>query len=249
MKIKLIGCLLFSFTLTLIAAAVEVDEHTVALWLFDEGEGKVVKDLSGNGNDGKIMGGIKWVNGKFGFGLQGNGADGYVLVPDSDSLDLTEGLTIEMWLYLNNYSTAGGNGVTKETSYKVGVNSSKKLMLRITSSKGAWAQMVVQSKSDVPLKSWHHVAGTYDSASGEAKLYMDGELVGEGKLGGTIIPNNNPLWICRGQAPFLDGIVDEVRISSVARSQEEIKKSMGGLSEVRPSGKLAVVWGKVKVSR
>ena len=133
--------------------------------------------------------------------------------------------------------------MTKETSYKVGVNSSKKLMLRITSSKGAWAQMVVQSKSDVPLKSWHHVAGTYDSSSGEAKLYMDGEL------GGTIIPNNNPLWICRGQAPFLDGIVDEVRISSIARSQEEIKKSMGGLSEVRPSGKLAVIWGRVKVSR
>lgn len=249
MRVKVIGYLLLLFALTLPAAAVKVDEHTVALWLFDEGEGKVVKDLSGNGNDGEIVGGIKWVDGKFGFGLQGNGVDGHVVVPDSDSLDLTEGLTIEMWLYLNNYSTAGGNGVTKENSYKVGVYSGKKVMIRMTTSKGAWAQMVVYGKSDVPLDSWHHVAATYDSSSGKAKVYLDGELDGEGKLGGAIIPNNDPLWICRGKAPFLDGIVDEVRISSIARSEEEIKKSMGGLADVRPSGKLAAIWGDIKRMR
>lgn len=243
---KLMSCFFFSVILTLVAVAIEVDERTVALWLLDEGGGKSVEDFSGNGNDGELMGGTEWVKGKFNFGLQSNGVDGYVLVPDDDSLDLTDALTIEMWLYLNNYSTAGGNGVTKETSYKVGVNSAKKLMLRITSSDGGWAQMVVQSETDVPLGSWHHLAGTYDSSSGECKLYMDGELIGEGKLGGTIIPNDSPLWICRGQSPFLDGIIDEIRISSVARSQEEIRRSMNGLLEVRPSNKLAVMWGSIK---
>ena len=33
-----------------------MDEDLVALWSLDEGAGDTVKDLSGNGNDGKIVG-------------------------------------------------------------------------------------------------------------------------------------------------------------------------------------------------
>ena len=38
----------------------EPDEHTMALYHFDEGSGDVLKDSSGNGHDGKIVG-AKWV--------------------------------------------------------------------------------------------------------------------------------------------------------------------------------------------
>jgi len=38
----------------------ESDEHTLALYHFDEGSGDVLKDSSGNGHDGKIVG-AKWV--------------------------------------------------------------------------------------------------------------------------------------------------------------------------------------------
>jgi len=38
----------------------EPDEHTMALYHFDEGTGDVLKDSSGNGHDGKIVG-AKWV--------------------------------------------------------------------------------------------------------------------------------------------------------------------------------------------
>ena len=41
----------------------------IALWTFDEGQGKVVKDSSGNGNDGKITG-EKWIDGGFGKALE-----------------------------------------------------------------------------------------------------------------------------------------------------------------------------------
>ena len=39
-------------------------ESIVGIWLLDEGQGKSVKDSSGNGNDGEIVG-AKWTNGKF----------------------------------------------------------------------------------------------------------------------------------------------------------------------------------------
>ena len=42
------------------AARFEPDEHTLALYHFDEGEGDVLRDASGNGHDGKIVG-ATWV--------------------------------------------------------------------------------------------------------------------------------------------------------------------------------------------
>ena len=36
------------------------------IWLFNEGNGKIVEDLSGNGNDGELKEGTKWEDGQFG---------------------------------------------------------------------------------------------------------------------------------------------------------------------------------------
>ena len=229
--------------------AIAQDEHTVAIWLFEEGKDKLIKDISGNGNDGELKG-PKWDKGKFGGGLKFGGGSDFVEVPDSESLDLTHGLTIEMWLYLNAYSTAGGNGVTKETAYKVGSRSDKKAMIRMTTGKLAWGSAVLAGKTNVPLNSWRHVAGTYDGKTGEAKVYLDGKEDGNSKIGGQIVPNDSILWIGRGQAPYLDGFIDEVRISNIVRSEQEIQDLMErgfeGILAISSEGKLAITWGSIK---
>lgn len=227
------------------------DEHTVLLYTFETGAGKTVKDLSGNGNDGELMG-PKWGEGNPDGGLvfEGNGPRDFVEIPDSESLDLTEGLTVEMWMYLEAWSTAGGTGATKELAYKVGPRSDKKVLIRMTTGALAWGAAVVAGKTDVPLKKWTHIAGTYDAKSGEGKIYIDGVLDGEGKLGGDIVPNNDVLWLGRGAGPFLEGRMDEVRISNTARSQQEIQELMNkgieGVLAVKPQNKLATTWGKLK---
>ena len=43
--------------------------EVVAIWLFDEGKGDTVKDASGNGHDGTIVGEVEWGEGQFGGGL------------------------------------------------------------------------------------------------------------------------------------------------------------------------------------
>lgn len=229
------------------------DEHTVLLYTFESGAGKTVKDLSGNKNDGELMG-PKWGEGNPGGGLAfgGNGPRDFVEVPDSESLDLVEGLTVEMWLYLEAWSTAGGTGATKETTYKVGPRSDKKVLIRMTTDKHAWGAAVAAGKTDMPLKKWTHIAGTYDAKSGDAKIYIDGVLDGEGKIGGNITPNDDVLWLGRGAGPFLQGRMDEVRISNVARSEQEIQELMNkgieGVLAVKPQDKLATTWGKLKLN-
>ena len=227
------------------------DEHTVLLYTFEAGAGKTVKDLSDKGNDGELMG-PKWGEGNPGGGLTfgGNAPRDFVEIPDSESLDLVEGLTVEMWLYLEAWSTAGGTGATKETTYKVGPRSDKKVLIRMTTDKHAWGAAVAAGKTDMPLKKWTHIAGTYDAKSGDAKIYIDGVLDGEGKIGGNITPNDDVLWLGRGAGPFLEGRMDEVRISNIARSEQEIQELMNkgieGVLAVKPQDKLATTWAKLK---
>ena len=227
------------------------DEHTVALYTFETGTGKTVKDLSGNGNDGELMG-PKWGEGNPGGGLVfgGNAPRDFVEIPDSESLDLVEGLTVEMWLYLEAWSTAGGTGATKETTYKVGPRSDKKVLIRMTTEAQAWGAAVVAGKTDMPLKKWTHIAGTYDGKSSECQIYINGALDGEGKIGGNIVPNNDVLWLGRGAGPFLQGQMDEVRISNIARSEQEIQELMNkgieGVLAVKPEDKLTTTWAKLK---
>tara|TARA_B100000749_G_C18019868_1_gene298801 strand:+ start:250 stop:444 length:195 start_codon:yes stop_codon:yes gene_type:complete len=42
----------------------QIDQKAIVdVWLFDEGKGDTASDSSGNGHDGKIGSGIKWIAG------------------------------------------------------------------------------------------------------------------------------------------------------------------------------------------
>ncbi len=228
------------------------DENTVLLYTFEASSGDVVTDLSGNGNDGQLMGSTEWGGGKLGSGLVfgGNGPRDFVEIPDSDSLDLETGLTIEMWVFLNTASSAGGTGATKESSYKFGPRHDRKVLLRMTTTSAGWVEGILFSDTVLQLNKWIHTAATYDATSDVSKVYIDGELDAEGTIGGDIVLNDRELWLGRGSNPFLDGKIDELRISNVARTQKEVQQLMNlgidGVLAVTPQDKLATSWGKLK---
>ncbi|KKL20915.1 hypothetical protein LCGC14_2450690, partial [marine sediment metagenome] len=69
----------------------------VAHYSFDSGQGTAAKDRSGQGNDGEILGGTRWVKGEFGSGLEFNGTDGYVDCGAKPSLNIGKSGTIAFW--------------------------------------------------------------------------------------------------------------------------------------------------------
>ena len=229
------------------------DEHTVVLYSFESVNGNVLEDLSDYGNDGTLMG-ADLGDGKFNQGLVfGGSAQGdFVEIPDNESIDQTEGLSVEMWLYLDSEPSGGGQGVTKGSTYKVGPRNNLKAELRMATTDVAWGSAVILSEQDLTLQKWIHIAATYDAESGDGKLYIDGEIDNESNIaGGNIVTNDNVLWLGRGGTPFLDGILDELRVSNIARSQEEIKMLMnlgidGVIAAVTPQDKLATTWGKIR---
>ena len=91
---------------------------------------------------------------------------------------------------------------------------------------------VVMSPIPVVNNTWYHVAATYDGSS--IKLYINGCLVADSTHSGTIVTNDFVSAIgTRSGSPLTDhyrGLVDEVRIWNVARTQSQIANNMNNLA-------------------
>jgi hypothetical protein len=100
------GMLALSLLVHLVATAhAQAADGLVAAYGFNEGSGTAVTDASGTGNAGTTSGTTWATAGRFGPGLSFNGSNASVTVPDSSSLDLSTGMTLEAWV---NPSAAGG---------------------------------------------------------------------------------------------------------------------------------------------
>ena len=67
-----------------VSSEAKIDPKTIAgMWLFDEDEDDIAEDSSGNGNDGKLINGPEWDDGKFGSALE---FDGGIVVVDHGAL-------------------------------------------------------------------------------------------------------------------------------------------------------------------
>jgi len=94
----------------------KIDNATiVAMWLFDDGNGKTVKDSSGNKNDGTITGDYAWDTGKFGKALEFNGKNTIVDCGKGASLDFVgqKNFSISVWAKTDSKSIASGMFVWK----------------------------------------------------------------------------------------------------------------------------------------
>lgn len=248
-------CLLVAFTLLVFnTISFSLDEHIVGLWLFDDGSGKKASDSSNYGNHGVVEGGAEWVDGKFKGGLSFNGADAYVEVPSSGSLEIGEKITIEFWFYPRSFSGELDivrkhqlNGDTY--NYEIYVNGSGILSPNINGVIDPF-QTVTLGGAEVPFDEWTHLAFTYDGE--KVLLYVNGEQEFEQAVSGKIPTASDPLYIgCRdGTRRFIDGIMDELCISDISRSADEIKahieKGIANVVAVEEVGKLTVTWAALK---
>jgi hypothetical protein len=109
------------------AVSMSVENTTTGLVLalgFDEGAGTRTSDASGSNNNGAISG-ATWTVGRFGRALSFDGVNDLVSVADSNSLDLSSGMTLQAWLQpraLGGYMTAILKERTSHLAYALYAN-------------------------------------------------------------------------------------------------------------------------------
>lgn len=240
-------------------SSAKLDPKNIAgMWLFDEGTGNVVVDSSGNGNDGELMNGPQRVDGKFGSALAFDGKDDYVNVPHSPTLQITDTVSISVWvkrprLELDLVLEKGGDWTTGECNYGMGLHSVFDNMFYFFF-QGGW-----RGTPGVTDKNWHHYAIIATNGDENPSLYVDGvkkpvkSKDGAGTI--TLFPSFRDFHIGAQVEPqwkyYSANIIDEVAIFNAALIEDDIKNLMKGLSfvlAVSPSGKLATAWARVKKS-
>lgn len=236
-------------------------QDIAGLWLFDEGKDLVAADSSGNGNDGKIDG-AKWVNGQSGSALSFL-AGNVVAVPASESIDLTDAITVTAWINVTSCEGCTIDRIAQRMLdnnqkaapwhiWLLGVwNGNKKVGWRVTTTD--MDDVGIDSNTVIEFNKWYHVAGTYKS--GQIRVYVNGVLETEGtNITGKIKATTGELWIGKywgGGCDDFDGIIDEFGIFNKVLSGDDIRSIMDqGLVEatsaVSSSGKLSATWGRLK---
>ena len=213
------------------SASVTVSNATnslVAAYGFSEGSGTTVTDASVYGNTGTISGGSWTGKGRFGSALRFDGAS-WVTVNDSDSLDLSSGMTLEAWVYPTVTTGTWATIAFKEAppgglAYHLQGDPSNRPSSYVTTDAGGLEGIIAAQA--LPLNNWAYLAATYNGSV--LFLYNNGTVVASAFVSGNILNSGGPFRLGGNSifAEYFVGTIDEVRIYSRALSQAEILADM-----------------------
>jgi len=220
---------------------------TIALWLCDEGDGKTLKDSSGNGHDGELQGKTSWTEGMFGKALEFHDNPDLVFVKGSKDLTGPDAMTVEMWLK-----------APMKAGYHIPISKGLKgpghWEIYLLAGAGKFSTYIPDlgdftGTNVVTDDQWHHCAMVWDGSA--IKLYVDGKMVDEngGLKGKKIVVDDQKLHIGNEftNNNWHTGLLDEIRISDKALEVGELgfNKSLAQLA-VDVKGKLSTTWGQLK---
>ena len=194
----------------------------VGAWSFNAGTGTTATDSSGFGNTGTLNGATWTQSGQLGSALLFDGVNDRVDIPDSASLGLTTGMTLEAWVRPT--TTTGWRSVL------VKERPGGRVYSLYSSDNAGRPSTYLRLKSDVglvgpaalPANTWSHLATTYDGTT--HRLYVNGSQVASVSRSGKIGTSPRPLRI-GGNAVFgewFNGTIDEVRVYNRALTAAEI---------------------------
>jgi hypothetical protein len=210
----------------------------VAQYKFDECQGTVANDSSGNGNTGTvIIGGSgtntsagtctdglstsAWNNGKtgkFNSSLSFDGVDDYVSISSGPILNYNP-VTISLWVYETGSSF--GTFVIGKSTYGGFLRDAGSGTYEWDLYDGSEHNIYTSIPS---YNAWHHLVGTYDGTT--QKIYVDGILKNSQSISITPITTNDlGIGACPfcGPGQFTTGKIDNVRVYNYALTTDQIK--------------------------
>mgnify|MGYP000362531405 CR=1 FL=1 len=208
------------------ATFIRVIDGVVGAWHFDEGEGNITHDTSGEGNDGTIYGGANWTDGKFGKALEFDGSDDYVNCGNDGSLQLNESWSISLWFLVESFPDRVLGVIEKNwpnaKSFASWIHQTDKFLAFGVYKSDGTRVTARTSNNLISLDKWYHVTVVYDGAN--IKLYVNGNLEVTSSPGeiGKLDTANLIIGYAMPNEKFV-GLIDEVLIlNGTSLSAEEI---------------------------
>ena len=212
----------------------------VGFWPFNGN----ANDESGNGNHGTVNGATLTAdrNGVANSAYSFDGIDDYIEVSDNKTLDITQSVTISVWLYKPNFKQRYEAIMTKEINGTNTNNITYKFQLSENNELLHYTSRGYLNKTKFSNQQWHNFIGicTIDSI----KLYLDGALVEKSQNQfnfNNLTTNNLPINIGRltyyepisvgNERMYFEGKLDDIAIYNRALSDQEIKQLYEGCTK------------------
>ena len=180
--------------------------------------GPLLVDKTGNGNNGTFQ--------NYGRGLNFDGVNDYISVPDADELSLLGDFTFECWVNMTDFNgfrsivskTNAGNAQPFPFDYYLLSGSGQP---RILVGNGSTSELV-NASSAPPLGQWAHIAVVKSGTT--VTHYLNGAPNGSGTINAATADNNGPMLIGSraNLGIWMKGRMDDLRIWDVARTPTEI---------------------------
>ena len=153
-----------------------IDTTLVGHWPLDEGSGTTTVN-NGVANDGTLENGAAWTDGQASFAGDFDGTDDIIRVvdPGNDSpLDITDALTIALWVRPDRIDGSTQSMVSKDNAYEVefGKLAADRWDLRLNN------QLAALAPTPLEPQVWQHIAATWDGT--DIKVYYNGLIDGGG---------------------------------------------------------------------
>ena len=188
-----------------------------------------IKDSTSNVNHGTDSGSPTFgAAGKIGNCINFDGTDDYIAVPSSASLKLGSGLTIEAWINIDVWGNwmdivfkGGGDANNSDYQFALVTESGGGLAWDGTYA-GNWRTKYFNTSQNTGT--WIYVVVTHNTTT--VKCYRAGSEISSQADAGAIHESDYQLAISQEGAAsrgWLDGKIDEIRISNIARSADWIK--------------------------
>ena len=212
----------------LLAACASATEEGLIVWYsFEEAADSVVRDRSGSGNDGKLVGAATCTKSAQGSALDLDGATGYVDSGSATGLDISKAGSISVWCNprtnqggIVNWSTGTGWADERLVLAVNTYNGGDRLLGCMADGK-SFQQL--HALGELNVGEWTHLAIAFNGKT--VQLYRDGLLCASTSQSLQPELSAVPLWIGRclglGKEHF-DGLLDEVRIYNRALSAQEV---------------------------
>jgi len=211
-----------------------MSDGLVGYWKMDESswteDSADVVDSSGNGNTGTVKDDATVVAGKFGNGGSFDGDGDYVSVTDVASLDITDELTLSVWIKQDTAQEQAFLGKwdysANQRSYNMEFYSANAFRFAL-SSDGNWdADNSLTYATGFTTDVWYHMVCTYDGST--MRVYKDGAEVANKDRSISIHSGSAAATIAASlsngvAAQHFDGSIDEVRIYNRALSEKEVR--------------------------
>jgi len=207
----------------------------VASYKFNEGDGRIVHDASGNDITGFIFGATWTTDSPNGSALSFDGSNSYVDLGNPSLLQITGSMTCSAWVKAEANMADDGQIVAKSNDeagwqLKTSLDTGRRTF-GVTISAGS-GRVQRYSTTVYSLDVWYYVTGVYDAAARTLDIYVDGVL-DNGVLTGNIPASQTDAPVnayigkrTSGDGYCFNGIIDNVRIYNQALNQAEVQADM-----------------------